>query len=450
MRQGVATAPHPGHFAAAPLHERTVGFSLSRATLFLLILVNSTVFFLTDDKLAGLPFARELFLLAVVAVTGLLFVTWREIYFSKTSLWIMFMGIVLPLGSAGLANLNFGQPLPFGLLEERRMVMYLVFFPMLLLLFTAQPTERDLERYFLIAGVICGLVGFGYYFEIIPENGNISFDKDQVEMGANLLRPDRFRIGSGYVSLCAVILLYRMRDRVSLNDLLLLLFFTAYLWFVMQTRQTMAGWALAGLWIFRNRIDSLFKVGVLAGGLLGVAYLIFPAFFHDQYEKLVLLYEEALTGGDVRGQTIDIIVREVADNWYVGMGALSQQWNGGFSALYNPHFFLSDVGIFGVYYRFGALTPLIAAVFYLGFFWIMAQTKRKGHLLSAFQLKFWITFMSLVLSNAMTFGGDMLGMTAAIFLYFAHVEAQEKDVSQTLGWANHDSVQYRHHQLEQS
>lgn len=170
MRQGVATAPHPGHFAAAPLHERTVGFSLSRATLFLLILVNSTVFFLTDDKLAGLPFARELFLLAVVAVTGLLFVTWREIYFSKTSLWIMFMGIVLPLGSAGLANLNFGQPLPFGLLEERRMVMYLVFFPQ-------ANTQPMLSHINVGTGVDCSIRELAEIIAKVTEfGGRLSFD----------------------------------------------------------------------------------------------------------------------------------------------------------------------------------------------------------------------------------------------------------------------------------
>jgi hypothetical protein len=111
------------------------------------------------------------------------------------------------------------------------------------------------------------------------------------------------------------------------------------------------------------------------------------------------------------------------------MGALSQQWNGGFSTLYNPYFFLSDVGIFGTYYRFGLLTPLVLFVFYAGFIRVMGQCKTKGNLLNALRLQFWIFGINIVLSNALTFAGDILGLTAALFVYYARVRSSEKTTS---------------------
>jgi len=45
--------------------------------LIILLLLNSGCFFLTDDKRAGIPYFREIFLLLVVASTVCLFVAWK-------------------------------------------------------------------------------------------------------------------------------------------------------------------------------------------------------------------------------------------------------------------------------------------------------------------------------------------------------------------------------------
>ncbi|OYW87343.1 MAG: hypothetical protein B7Z23_13920, partial [Pseudomonadales bacterium 32-61-5] len=226
----------------------------------MLLLLNSGCFFLTDDKRAGIPYFREIFLLLVVASTVCLFVAWKWVYQSRTSLWIIFMGVMLPLMSAVLSNLNFGQPMLYGLFEERRFLEYLVFFPVLFLLLMAQPTQEELGRYFLYIALFCATFGFSYYLGIIPQNAVVSFTVDDWTRYEDLLRPDRYRIGSGFVTLAAFMLMYNMRDRVTLSGLLMLLYLVAYLWLVMQTRQTMLIWAIAGLWIFRKRIDSLMKM----------------------------------------------------------------------------------------------------------------------------------------------------------------------------------------------
>ncbi len=413
--------------------------------LFILLLLNSACFFLTDDKKAGIPYFRELFLLIVVGATACLFATWKWVYQSKTSLWILFMGVLLPLLSATLAYLNFGQPMPYGLLEERRFFEYLVFFPTLFLLVMAAPTQEELGRYVLYVALICATVGFSYYLGIIPTNTVASFTVDDWSQVENILRPNRFRIGSAFVSISAFMLMYNMRERVTTGQLLILLYFAAYLWLVMQTRQTMLVWALAGLWIFRKRIDSLMKMSVLAIAVLAVSYFLVPEFYVAQYERFHVLLFEATTGPGVRDVTIATIVDAIRENNFIGMGALSLQWKGGFSTLYNSHFYLSDVGVFGVYYRFGFLALVVLAMYYGGYLWIMRQCHDKGSLLSAVQVTFVFGMLNFVLSNGLTFSGDLYGMSAAFFIYYAKQQVADSFYSTNLGQVNYGQFQYRNY-----
>lgn len=413
--------------------------------LIVLLLLNSGCFFLTDDKRAGIPYFREIFLLLVVVSTACLFVAWKWVYQSRTSLWIIFMGIMLPLASAVLANLNFGQPFIYGLFEERRFLEYLVFFPVLFLLLMAQPSQEELGRYFVYIALFCATFGFFYYLGIIPQNTVASFTVDDWTQYEDLLRPDRYRIASATVSLAAFIVMYDMRDRVTLRGLLILLYFVAYLWLVMQTRQTMLIWAFAGLWIFRKRVDSLVKMSILGIVILGISWFLVPEFYIQQYERFHALLFEATSGPGVRERTVDTIIDAVSANNYIGMGALSLQWNGGFSRIYNSHFYLSDVGIFGVYYRYGFLMPLVVLIFYGGFIWIMRQCRDKGSLLSALQLTFIFGMMNFMLSNALSFSGDLYGMAAAFFLYYAKTQAAHSSFAENPGQMSYGQLQYRHH-----
>ena len=416
--------------------------------LFLLLLLNSGCFFLTDDKRAGVPYLRELFLLMVIAATACLFIVWKWVYQSKTSLWVLFMGLMLPLMSMALAKLNFGQPLVYGLLEERRFFEYLVFFPALFLLIMAKPTEEELGRYLLYVALICATFGFCYYLGIIPQNASASFTVDDWSQYEDMLRPDRYRIGSAVVTITAFMLMYNMRERVTAGQLLILLYLVAYLWLVMQTRQTMLVWGLAGIWIFRKRIDSLMKMAVLGIGMLAISYFLFPEFYVEQYERFHALLFEATSGPGVRDETIATIIDAISNNNFIGMGALSLQWNGGFSRLYNAHFYLSDVGVFGVYYRFGFLALAILLIYYGGYLWIMRQCSNKGSLLSAVQIAFVFGMLNFMLSNGLTFAGDLYGMAAAFFLYYSKFQTANAPLTTNLEQVNYGPLQYRNYKLE--
>jgi hypothetical protein len=379
-----------------------------RTLLCLLVVVNSGFIFLTDNKLAGLPYLRELYLAGVVGSAVLLLTMWQRPWQSRASMWILFMGVALPVMSALFSWYHFEQPLFYGLLEERRNFLYLLFFPALYLMLKAQPTQEQLERYFLMGGLACVAVGFLYYFKIVPENAAVAFNVDEKDYGLNPLRPDRFSIGGSYVSLCAMMLMYRLRRRIELVPVLLLGLFAAYL-------------TLAALWIFRAHLHVLVKLGLAMIVVGGIAYMVMPAPFEAQYERLMALVQEATEPGGVRADTTAIILRDTAANWYVGMGALSLQWQGGFSRLYSSYFYLSDVGVLGVMYRYGFIMPLIILVYFVGFWRIGRQCRNKGDLLAAFILDMCFNLINLFLSPAMMYDGNIAALAVAAFVYYGQV-----------------------------
>jgi len=175
---------------------------------------------------------------------------------------------------------------------------------------------------------------------------------------------------------------------------------------------------------------------------------LMPEFYQQQYDRLHALIFEATGQTSVRDVTVSIILDAIRDNHYFGMGALSLQWQGGFSAIYNSHFYLSDVGLFGVYYRYGFLTPVVVLLFYGGFIWIMRKCPDKGNLLAALQLAFVSGMLNFTLSNALTFSGDVYGMAAAFFLYYAKAQASEKTLTANIERVNYGQFQYRNYKLE--
>jgi hypothetical protein len=401
-----------------------------RTLLFILLFLNSACLFLTDNKKAGLPYLREMFIVAIVLSALTLLLVWKRAHHSRAAFWVVCFGLLLPLMSACLANAKFGQPVLFGLLEERRSFLYMLFFPALYLMIKARPTQEELERFFLVSGLACVTVGYLYYLGILPENNDVAFTVDEKDYGLNPLRPNRFSVGAAYVSVCAYMLMYRLRRDYSLASVALLLLFASYLWLVLQTRNTMLVWALAGLWIFRSRWGVLLKSGVAVVAIVEVAYFIVPDFFTDQYERFNALLFEATSEGGVRATTSDIVLQEIQQNYYIGMGALSLQWQNGFARLYSAYFYLSDVGLLGVLYRFGFLTPIIGLFYYFGYWRIMRQCRRKGDLLSALQLDFLLNALNFFLSTSIMYGGDLAGLAIAAFVYFARASVLSNEARQ--------------------
>lgn len=341
-----------------------------------LILIQGKFFYWTNFSFEQHPLAmpglRELYLLVSVLfaasfVLGALY--GRKFYATDLAL----VGLILSISliCATLAYLNFGQPLPYGILEERRMGAFLSFFVFLYLIERYRIPPEALISSILVAAAI--YFGLG----LVLQTGILG---DLTARDIPYLDPRKHRILSGvelYMVSIAISLVMVLRFH-AWTYVVPMMVGAAGMLLISQTRSSMAVMALAGIIIFALSSPARFVMFAIAG--LGVAVL--AVFGGDLLLEAVeyahgFLIEifsgqsadgptEITLDDSVRSHTASIILSELWKNGWMGMGSLSLQWNGGFHTVYDPHFFLTDVGILGEFYRFGLLLPLVyGSLFYL-------------------------------------------------------------------------------------
>jgi len=133
---------------------------------------------------------------------------------------------------------------------------------------------------------------------------------------------------------------------------------------VAQTRQlTLAAIAAGLIFIWLCRPNWALVAGL--GGAVAFAATIWlrgPVFFEQLAEALLPNISEFFgqqLADNARVNTFRIVVRLLADNHLLGLGAVSLLYDGGLARLYGRNFFVNDVGILGECFRVG--------FFYVGF-----------------------------------------------------------------------------------
>ncbi|WP_369855134.1 hypothetical protein [Candidatus Thalassolituus haligoni] len=391
--------------------------------LFFFMMVNE-FFFLTDNKLSGVPFAREFFLVILVAVFLWLAVLnrcWigvKEEYF--VVLYVIGWIVVSPI----LAWLFHGQPFYFGVLEERRVILYLVFFPVFYILLYSRVSLSILGNYIVLGFFFSSLVGWFYYFGLISPRVDLSFKvdgksyNDVYEMYEGF-RGGRFRIATAFIVWVFVYSLLNFRKNGRYLWAAIIFYCALYVWFVIQTRTLMATMFISALFVFRKRIDRIFSVFIAVVPLVFVVFLIYPDVFQSELDKLLLLYEDAVehSGPRTREITIGIIIDEILKN-PVGYGALSLQWKDGFLPIYNDNFYLSDVGIFGVFYRFGFFSLVVIGIYYYVYLSrAVALRKSENALVLTACYVVVIESFDLIFSSSMAMGGGVFGVALAVMAF---------------------------------
>ncbi len=181
----------------------------------------------------------------------------------------------------------------------------------------------------------------------------------------------------------------------------------------------MATMFISALFVFRKRIDRIFSVFIAVVPLVFVVFLIYPDVFQSELDKLLLLYEDAVehSGPRTREITIGIIIDEILKN-PVGYGALSLQWKDGFLPIYNDNFYLSDVGIFGVFYRFGFFSLVVIGIYYYVYLSrAVALRKSENALVLTACYVVVIESFDLIFSSSMAMGGGVFGVALAVMAF---------------------------------
>ena len=268
------------------------------------------------------------------------------------AVYSVFVFTVLP---AVFAYHTFGQPLMYGLIEERRILFTFGFVPLLLL--SKRISTLQFERAIIYAALIAVFLSWCFKFGLVPD-----LREEQTAWD----RPDRSSIGPFLICFAYFYCIQiwsngkspingeaRQRSLYMVIAAILLL----TLVFATQTRQLIVLCLAFTLFCLRA------KAVIWAASL---CVLLSPFFFYPElletFGMNLEFYQENLEGGvedGVRPYTIASVFNHLdLVNW-LPSGSLSLMWQDGFIPYFGEHFFLSDIGIIGTLFRFGFLTFLL-------------------------------------------------------------------------------------------
>jgi hypothetical protein len=295
------------------------------------------------NNVLGVPWLRELYLAALLAYTTVavlprLLVRGRA---TGADLAVLALAFVPPVLSAVNAFATFGQPLVYGLIEARRYLGFLVFFPVLDVMRRGHVSERRVLMLVIAVAAVCYLNSI---FLAAPDVNDPN-------------RPDRVRIGTFYIALAYFWAVVRWRGaRLGGAYAALALVLGAYFVLYAQTRQLIVGTALVTLGLLLTRPRHLAIFSALGAAVWGAAAagLWSGAGWADRYAFMFgRVVDVDLLEAGVRGRTAIAILGDMRDHFLWGHGALSLLWRDGFHRVYFDHFYLSDVGLLGNAYQLG-------------------------------------------------------------------------------------------------
>jgi len=394
------------------------------------VFFNSGFLFLTDDKRAGIPYFRELYLVALLIFSILLLQKYKTFLPKNLKVFIAFISLAW-LSSAIFSYMKFEQPIYYGILEERRFAFFFLIIPLYIALASRTITIKNIEKTVLISLLFCILLALLYAINIIPDNQSVSFKVEKwVEFTNDLRHETRYPFGAHTATLvfimCAVYLKNTgsLTSRKGLLIIFIMIIVILFQWFIIQKRSTMLLWMLAFIFSWPFSLKKTIQAFFIFTPILMLATLLFSETINTQYEKLLYLWNELFIPFEERTRylTTSIILNELEENLYIGMGALSLQWEQGFSRFYGESFFLSDLGQFGILYRYGFLTPFI----YLYYIFFIISLLRNNTNLNYRKLVAFVFFTPLLISFSLllNYGGQLISIPLAILLYSKYLDKQ--------------------------
>lgn len=387
-----------------------------------LCVLNSQVVTATTHNPVGIRYARELYIAIMAAyVLGRTFFFLSRHALPKFFVWVLALCVIPAAWSAITAHIVHGQPLLYGLLEERRLFEFLSGFVIADLATRAGVSWERLVRLVFTTAVFCAAVGIGFQVGLVPDLRQILGDFD-AQPGPRELRAS---IGLSYMVLSlfvAVLSAVRFRsdeDGVSIrHPIAWAFFFLAVIGLVGQTRQILIiGAAVTALYLLKEwRRATRYLPHAVAVALITAAtvLVVIPSSRLGQYWNLLT----ALAGSEYisassRAKTIAVILNEVGSHLYFGGGALSLKWQGGFNRIYGGFFYLADVGDFGVLYRYGIFAVLYFAAT-LAFLWRCYSRLPAGYLRTLCGLGFLFSILTSFTAGFQLYQGTFLGLLVAL------------------------------------
>ncbi|WP_028489575.1 hypothetical protein [Thiothrix lacustris] len=358
----------------------------------------SGLFFLSDDHRFGLAFLREAIIgLSLLAVAYVLMLK-KDQLDSADWYFLVMVGLLFMLPPI-FAYLNFHQPLQYGFLEERRTLLYLLYFLIMATIGGRKGYgDGDLEAILKYLFYIALIWSVANAFALIPRNSGFSFSVHAEQFTEGFVATDdrfetRFMEGGFLITLYPYYLIARGYFLKAVVPILLL---ATYMLYINQTRGFGLLIAIVFIWItiLRHRVNN-FNISVLllipVVFVLGYfAYFLYAHAFGDS----VIFYDYH------RNRELHVLLGEALRDFFMPHGALSLQFNEGFRSVYGINIYVSDIGLTGLIFKYGILFIPLAFLMIMTVYLLFSKYKND----------FSIILMALLLANFMVAPlGDFLG-----------------------------------------
>lgn len=391
--------------------------------IFILIFINSQTFAFSVNNPYGIKGVTELFSIFLL-LYSIYFFCKKSLKINKIDLIVFITPIVLILMSAFIANLYYGQPIIAGIIEERRMLGLYIYFPLIKHFRDPKKNIDELYTYIIASSLIAMFMGLLYQLDIF-KGFNITTSS------LTQFRQDRATTGNLYMVISVVILYCHLIfkvDNKAKNISLLIIFITSLL-IISQSRGVFISLILVLILINKNTNHAFQKLSYLSLSFFSLLLIILSfninlPFFDKLIEPFTKLTSESYIAESVRTQTISKIISDLN---FFGHGALWLQWNNGFIPYYGEYFFLSDVGIWGTFFRYGIFSIVPLIIYLLFAKKILLKAKGNKNSLIAFGIFLHITLM-MPIAGAFEYRSFIVAIAIVIYR-LSNIKTQEKQNS---------------------
>jgi hypothetical protein len=295
--------------------------------------------------------------------------------FSYLELFIISLTL-MPLYSALLAQIEFKQPLLYGLLAERRWLLVLSGILLFYLLKNGKILLVDCEHAFILIAWLC-LISFTLMILTLdPKN---FLDIEGLVTYSELRGGYRFKFQHTFIVFATVYYFIKYFRTKNTSNLIYFYLFAGYIILAQQGRSLIISTFMSlGIYSFLNlrlktKLTLVFYSLLVLIGFFCLSFIIKPDFIENYttlFGNIILFFQGIRTGEpsvDMRLNLLSVILGYLIKDWryiLLGVGRLSEQWHEGFINIFK-YFYPSDLGVIGSIFLYGLLGWLYVNIQFL-------------------------------------------------------------------------------------